>query len=207
VAEDAGAAEPPAEGVPPAEGLGSAVFAAVAPAEGPPPVRPTVQFLPVVQQEEPEPEPEPEPVQASFGGAADYPGDDAPKEAVAAWMARRAVEAGLPAELPVMAALVESGLKNLDYGDADSVGFFQMRLSIWNQGAYAGYAEKPELQLKWFIDNAVALKQRRLAEGAAGFGSDDRTWGEWIADVERPAAQYRHRYQERLAEARALLRR
>ena len=38
-----------------------------------------------------------------------------------------------------MAALVESGMRNLDHGDADSVGFFQMRVGIWNQGDYAGY--------------------------------------------------------------------
>ena len=34
-----------------------------------------------------------------------------------------------------MASLVESGMKNLNFGDADSVGFFQMRVGIWNQGA------------------------------------------------------------------------
>src|SRR3712207_7547243 len=51
----------------------------------------------------------------------------------------------------VMAALVESGVANLNFGDRDSVGFFQMRTGIWNQGEYAGYPEKPELQMKWFI--------------------------------------------------------
>ena len=34
---------------------------------------------------------------------------------------------------------------------------------------------------------------------------DPRQYGEWIADIERPAAQYRGRYQIRLDEARALL--
>src|SRR5687767_6063392 len=66
-----------------------------------------------------------------------YPGDDAPKAALAQWMAEAAVKAGLPPELPVMAALVESGLTNLNFGDADSAGFFQMRVSTWNQGDYA----------------------------------------------------------------------
>ena len=37
-----------------------------------------------------------------------------------------------------MASLVESGLNNLNCGDADSVGFFQMRVGIWNQGAVRG---------------------------------------------------------------------
>src|SRR5687768_6283190 len=52
-----------------------------------------------------------------------YPGDRAPREAVAAWMAARASARGLPEELPVMAALVESGVQNVPAGDADSVGF------------------------------------------------------------------------------------
>src|SRR4051794_38520232 len=56
-----------------------------------------------------------------------YPGDDAPKEKIAAWMAVGAGARGIPGELPVMAALVESGMENLDYGDADSLGYFQMR--------------------------------------------------------------------------------
>ena len=59
-----------------------------------------------------------------------------------------------------MASLVESGVKNLNFGDADSVGFFQMRVGIWNQGDYEGYPEKPELQAKWFIDQALAVKKQ-----------------------------------------------
>jgi hypothetical protein len=136
---------------------------------------------------------------------ADYPGDDAGQEALAKWLAKRAEKAGLPPELPVMAALVESGVRNLDFGDADSVGFFQMRLSFWNKGAYAGYPQNPELQIKWFIDHAVAHKRAQIAAGDRDFGEDPATWGEWIADVERPAEQYRGRYQLRLAEARKLL--
>ena len=89
-----------------------------------------------------------------------YPGDDAPREQIAAWMAGQAEKRGLPPELPLMASLVESGMKNLNFGDADSVGFFQMRVGIWNQGAYAGYPDKPELQVKWFLDNAETVKKR-----------------------------------------------
>ncbi len=113
-------------------------------------------------------------------------------------MAGEAQRRGLPPELPVMAALVESGLRNLPGGDADSVGFFQMRVSIWNRGDYAGYADRPELQLDWFLDHA---------EQVGGRAGDGGGYGEWIADVERPAEQYRGRYQERLDEARDLLRR
>lgn len=146
----------------------------------------------------------PDPALAA-AAAGPYPGDGAPKEQVALWMARTAQAAGLPPELPVMAALVESGLSNLDHGHADSLGFFQMRTSVWGSGEYAGYEDKPELQVKWFIDQALAIKQRRLEEGLAGFGTDPSGFGEWIADVERPAEQYRGRYQERLDQARALL--
>jgi hypothetical protein len=122
-----------------------------------------------------------------------YPGDNAPRGQVAAWMAGAAQKRGLPPELPVMAALTESGLSNLDHGDADSVGFFQMRVSIWNQGAYSGYPHKPERQLDWFLDHAEAVKKQRLARGLPV--DDPKQYGDWIADVENPAAQYRGRYQ------------
>ena len=102
-----------------------------------------------------------------------------------------------------MAGLVESGLRNVNYGDADSVGFFQMRVGIWNQGDYAGYPDQAELQLKWFLDQAVAVKAQRVAGGKPV--DDPGSYGDWIADVERPAAQYRGRYQLRLEEARGLL--
>ena len=85
-----------------------------------------------------------------------------------------------------------------------SRGLFQIPAPSWNKGEYSGYPEKPELQLKWFIDQALAMDQRRRLAGVDTKG--DATWGEWIADVERPPAQYRGRYQLRLAEARSLLR-
>jgi len=135
-----------------------------------------------------------------------YPGDHAPRSAIAAWMGDAAQRAGLPRELPVMAALVESGLKNDKYGDRDSLGFFQMRTSIWNHGKYAGFSDDPRKQLRWFIDEATALKAERMHQGVAGFGSDPHKWGDWIADIERPAAQYRYRYQLQLEAARQLLR-
>ena len=146
-----------------------------------------------------------EPVQLPDDISDDYPGNDASKDEIAKWLAKQADKHGLPPELPVMASLVESGVKNLNYGDADSVGFFQMRVGIWNQGAYKGYPEHPELQAKWFIDQALAVKKKAIASGDADFGKDPSKWGEWIADIERPAEQYRGRYQLRLREARGLL--
>jgi hypothetical protein len=139
----------------------------------------------------------------SFQGP--YPGDTAARATLTAWMATRAMAAGLPAELPVMAALVESGLRNITFGDADSVGFFQIRVSIWNQGPYAGFPTNPELQIKWFIDQATAVRARAVAAGDPTFGYDPARWGEWDADVIRPPEQFRGRYQFRLDEARDLI--
>ena len=113
-----------------------------------------------------------------------YPGDDAPREQLAAWMATQAKQRGLPPQLPVMASLVESGLKNLNFGDADSVGFFQMRLSIWSRD-YPGYPDDPQKQVDWFLDQAEAVKAQRIARGQPV--DDPSHFGEWIADVERPA--------------------
>ena len=98
----------------------------------------------------------------------DYPGDSASRDRIGAWMGHQAQKRGLPAELPVMASLVESGMKNLPGGDADSIGFFQMRTGIWNSGDYAGYPERPELQLDWFLDHAEAVKAQRVARGRPG---------------------------------------
>ena len=94
-------------------------------------------------------------------------------------------------------------MTNIQGGDADSVGFYQMRVGIWNQGDYAGYPDKPELQVKWFLDQAEQVKKARIAAGKPI--DDPNSFGEWIADVERPAEQYRGRYQLKLDEANGLL--
>ena len=132
------------------------------------------------------------------------PGDDAPSDTIAAWMATRARAAGLPPELPVMASLVESNLNNIP-SDGMTAGYFRISESIWNSGAYAGFANDPELQIKWFVDQALAAKTRRIADGDLFFGIDPSQYGEWIADVERPAEMFRGRYQLRLEEARLLM--
>jgi NlpC/P60 family len=136
--------------------------------------------------------------------AGDVPNDTAPRADIAAWMASEAQKRGLPGELPVMAALTESDLHNLKYGDADSLGYFQMRAGTWNQGEYAGYSDKPELQLKWFLDQAEAVKRGRIAAGKPV--DEAGGYGDWIADIERPKLEYRGRYQLHLDEARELLR-
>ena len=131
-----------------------------------------------------------------------YPGDNAPKARLARWLARAAAERGLPPELPVMAAIAESGLRKLR--GKDYHGFFGMHKSL-NSGEYRGYPRKPELQVKWFIDTASAVRQRVVAETKPDPAKDPNGWGEWIADVERPAAQNRSGYQPHLEEARRLV--
>jgi hypothetical protein len=137
----------------------------------------------------------------------DYPGDPvrggkdahAQQVKVARWMADWAERSGLPRELPVMAALQESSMYNNPGGDRDSVGYFQMRTSIW-LGSYPGYPHMPERQLKWFISKALDVRGNRTS-----WNDDSSQWGEWIVAVERPDLKYRDRYQERLPEARRLL--
>jgi hypothetical protein len=138
----------------------------------------------------------PEGARAACGDvAAAYPGDDAAKDDIAAWMAGGAARAGLPPEVSVMAALVESGLTNLQTGDNDALGYFGMRSGIWNRGKYAGYATNPPLQLQWFVDQALSLARGRAA--------DESRWGEWIADVDQAPEQRRGLYQPQLSAARA----
>jgi hypothetical protein len=128
--------------------------------------------------------------------AVPYPGDDAAPELIAGWMAGGAAARGLPGELPVMAALVESGLRNLPAGGGDTAGYFQMKKSIW-KATYPGFPNDPEMQLDWFLDHAATARTAPYPDATA--------YGEWVADVERPAAQYRDRYQPRLDQARTLI--
>jgi hypothetical protein len=146
-----------------------------------------------------------DPTHASGSGAADapaagYPGDDAPRPQIAAWMAAEARRAGLPPELPVMAALQESSLRNVHFGDRDSVGYFQMRKQYWDRGPWRGYLQRPQLQIKWFIQRA--LEERRSHPGVYRSPSD---YGHWIADIERCAEGNRGLYQRHLAVARELI--
>ncbi len=74
-------------------------------------------------------------------------------------MAAEAEKRGLPAQLPVMAALVESNLTNVNFGDADSLGYFQMRVSFW---------ERPVRRLRRRPREAGRLvpRHRRTRQGA-----------------------------------------
>ena len=101
-----------------------------------------------------------------------YPGDDARQAAIARWMARGAALRDLPQELPVMAGLAESGLRNLRTPGGSFFGFFGMHRSL-NSGDYRGFPRNPELQLRWFTDTAILVRQRAIAAGAEDFGRAD----------------------------------
>jgi hypothetical protein len=74
--------------------------------------------------------------------------------------------------------IVESGLRNLNFGDADSLGALQERVSIFGRGhALNPYASA----LRWGRD----AMSRRPWRGTAG---------QLAAAVQRPAAQFRGRY-------------
>ena len=131
-----------------------------------------------------------------------YPGDAAGSKPIARWMAGGAAARGLPWELPVMAGLAESGLSNLK-GSSYS-GFFGMSREL-NKGDYRGFPKQPDLQLGWFLDTAVNVRQRRVAEGRPDPAADPDAFGLWIADVERPAPENRSGYQKYLEDATALV--
>jgi hypothetical protein len=83
-------------------------------------------------------------------------------------------------------------------------GFFSMHRSI-GKGPYRGFPGKPDLQLLWFLDTAVYVRQREIAEGDEDYAGDSSSYGIWIADVERPAAHNRDGYQPYLDDADELL--
>jgi hypothetical protein len=135
---------------------------------------------------------------------ASYPGDDAKRAPIAHWMARGAAVRDVPQELPVMAGLAESGLRNLNTKGNPFAGFFSMHRSL-GKGPYRGFPRNPELQLRWFLDTAAIVRQREIAEGDEDYASDSSGYGLWIADVERPAPENRDGYQPYLDDADDLL--
>jgi hypothetical protein len=82
---------------------------------------------------------------------------------------------------------VESNFRNLPGGDADSAGWRQERGSLYKNPTNLNAS------INRFIDEALAKRQQYGSAGALA------------AAVQRPAAQYRGRYQQHSAEADALL--
>lgn len=83
--------------------------------------------------------------------------------------------------------LVESNLRNLDYGDADSQGWRQERASLYRNPTNV------RASINRFYDETSAVEGK--------YGSA----GDLAAAVQRPAAQYRGRYGERASDAGQIL--
>jgi hypothetical protein len=93
----------------------------------------------------------------------------------------------------IAAGLVESGLRNINYGDDDSVGFLQQRPS-------QGWGSVEQLL-------NVAYATRKFINAAKSIDSQRISAGELAARVQRPKAEYRGRYARREADAVAVLNR
>jgi hypothetical protein len=82
--------------------------------------------------------------------------------------------------------IVESGLRNLSYGDADSQGWRQERSSLYKNPTNVG------------------ASVRRFFQEAAQLDRGQPSW-QLAADVQRPAAQFRGRYHDVAAQAAKLV--
>ena len=71
------------------------------------------------------------------------------------------------------------------------------------QGRLRGYPRQAGAPAQVVPRPRSGRKKQRVAQGLPV--DDPKSYGEWIADVESPAAQYRGRYQLQLDEAQALL--
>lgn len=130
---------------------------------------------------------------ASTSGVSSGPMSGDQKD-TAEWMAKEAVKRQIPDVLPVMTSLVESGLKNVNYGDRDSLGYFQQRPSSgW------GTPEQimdPAYSLDKFLDVAEEMRRKVSWQDASALGS-------WAQDVQRSA--FPDRYAEQYGTARGLV--
>jgi hypothetical protein len=131
-----------------------------------------------------------------------------PRAQLVQQMVKVCEEYGIPPELPIMCALVESNFQNVHYGDRDSLGMFQQR------DAWGSEAERmdPMASLKLFIEGGHAGQPGVLDE-IGDYGTQDANgkwhvspekFGELIQDVQVSA--FPDRYQERLAQAQTMLR-
>ena len=143
--------------------------------------------------------------------AGKWPGNGADRQKIACWLARSAAAAGLPPTLPVVCALVESNLSNVDHGDRDSIGLFQIRIGIHPAppgfGSASGKLQSaawwnahPDAQMAWFAREAKSHKPAGVGADAGADGV-----GRWAVATERPAAEYAGRYRERYSEAAKLV--
>jgi len=121
------------------------------------------------------------PSRAPLAVAVEYPPGSPSRRQIAAWMARNATAAGLPRELPVLAALSASDLTDLRSRRDDAFGFFAMSRARADHGPYAGFAKSPDKQLAWFLDRAAVIRAEHVAAGDDAYGRDPSSWHEWIS--------------------------
>lgn len=136
-----------------------------------------------------------------------WPGNNASKSAKAKWMGAAAQEVGLPAVLPVMAALGESGMnqyaKNKTSG---ATGLFQI-ITRYHPGVDP---LDPEASLKWFLEVARTPEKKRYSVSRRitlkqALAQGEGMYGEWISrDIEGSDAAGSY-YQGFLGQAKALL--
>ncbi len=143
---------------------------------------------------------QPVPQQSGTGVVGSVPGYSAAQLGFVRTMVRQARAAGIPAELPVITALVETRLRNLSHGDRDSVGLFQQR-AAW--GSFA-HRTNPEKSTHMFLyggkagqRGAVAFKSRFEGQTSAD------ALGRWAQAVQVSA--YPDRYRTEVALARRLI--
>lgn len=116
------------------------------------------------------------PVSGNFSGS---------QKQVALEFAKNAVGRGMPGRLPVMTALQESGMKNLDYGDRDSLGYFQQRPSQgWGTEAQI---RDPAHALGAFLDAANPFKGQ-YSNSATGLSG----WAQAVQRSAYPDAYAKH---------------
>ncbi len=94
----------------------------------------------------------------------------------------------------------KSGLRNIRGGSYHSFG---MHASL-NRGEYRGFPRNPELQLRWFLDAAGIVRQRRVA-GARRPGGQLRRVGHLDRGRGAPRGREPRQLPARLDEARGLV--
>jgi hypothetical protein len=131
-------------------------------------------------------------------GAADTGNLDNEQRATAALIIAIGKQRGLSArawEVAIQAGMTESGLRNLAYGDRDSLGIFQMRPSMgWGTGAQL---TDPPYEINKFYDVLLAVPdwaQRRPGDAAqaverSGFPDRYHRWEPMAANLVQNVGQ------------------
>lgn len=104
---------------------------------------------------------------------------------------RRRGASPMEIESAIETGLVESGLRNLRYGDADSQGWRQERASLYKDPTNLAASIE-----RYYDETAAARKRRKYTRS-----------GDLAADVQRPREDLRGKYEQRDSDADAILRR